>query len=86
VESEPAMRQTEETIMNHKVITKMLLTALSLLGSVASASTWYVDGVIFFFSPDAAALVKTLIERFGGMECSPPVLSERLVLLSVIRA
>src|ERR1700757_4048383 len=32
-------------IMNHKVITKMLLTALSLLGSVASASTRYVDGV-----------------------------------------
>jgi hypothetical protein len=31
--------------MNHKVITKMLLTALSLLGSVASASTRYVDGV-----------------------------------------
>ena len=26
-------------------------------------------------------MVETLIERFGGIECSPPVLSERLVLL-----
>jgi hypothetical protein len=36
---------------------------------------------VFFFSPEAAAMVETLIERFGGIECSPPVLSERLVLL-----
>ena len=36
---------------------------------------------VFFFSPEAATMVETLIERFGGIECSPPVLSERLVLL-----
>jgi len=35
----------------------------------------------FFFSPEAAAMIKTLIERFGGIECRPPVLSEGLVLL-----
>ena len=36
---------------------------------------------VFFFSPAAAELVKTLIEQFGGIECAPPVLSEWLVLL-----
>jgi hypothetical protein len=36
---------------------------------------------VFFFSPEAAAMVEALIERFGGVECSPPVLSEQLVLL-----
>lgn len=36
---------------------------------------------VFFFSPAAAELVKTLIEQFGGIECAPPALSERLLLL-----
>ena len=36
---------------------------------------------VFFSSPAAAELVKTLIERFGGIGCAPPVLSDRLVLL-----
>ena len=36
---------------------------------------------VFFFSPAAAELVRTLIEQFGGIECAPPILSERLVLL-----
>jgi hypothetical protein len=36
---------------------------------------------VFFFSPEAAAMVKTLIERFGRIECRPSVLSDRLVLL-----
>ena len=36
---------------------------------------------VFFFSPAAAELVKTLIEQFGGIECAPPALSERLVLV-----
>lgn len=36
---------------------------------------------VFFFSPAATELVKTLIEKFGGIECAPPILSERLVLL-----
>lgn len=35
----------------------------------------------FYFSPAASGLVKSLIDRFGGSECSPPVLSDRLVLL-----
>ena len=35
----------------------------------------------FYFSPVAATLVNNLIEHFGGVECSPPILSDRLVLL-----
>jgi len=50
----------------------------------AALFEWHDDSLqttVFFFSPAAAALLKTLIERFGGIECSPPILSERLVLL-----
>jgi len=35
----------------------------------------------FYFSPQAATLVHNLIEHFGGVECAPPALSDRLVLL-----
>jgi hypothetical protein len=35
----------------------------------------------FYFSPQAATLVSNLIEHFGGVECAPPSVSERLVLL-----
>ena len=35
----------------------------------------------FYFSPSASQLVKTLIERMGGVECAPPIFSDRLVLL-----
>ena len=50
----------------------------------AALFEWHDESLqtnVFFFSPEAAAMVKTLIERFGGIECSPPVLSERLMLL-----
>ena len=35
----------------------------------------------FYFSPTASVLVQTLIERMGGVECAPPICSDRLVLL-----
>jgi hypothetical protein len=35
----------------------------------------------FYFSPQAATLVNNLIEHFGGVECAPPIVSERLVRL-----
>lgn len=35
----------------------------------------------FYFSPLAATLVNNLIEHFGGVECAPPIVSDRLVLL-----
>ncbi len=50
----------------------------------AALFEWHDESLqtnVFFFSPEAGAMVKTLIERFGGIECRPPVLSERLVLL-----
>jgi hypothetical protein len=50
----------------------------------AALFEWYDESLqtnVFFFSPEAAAMVKTLIERFGRIEWRPPVLSERLVLL-----
>jgi hypothetical protein len=50
----------------------------------AALFEWHDESLqtnVFFLSPEAGAMVKTLIERFGGIECSPPVLSERLVLL-----
>src|SRR5215831_10775833 len=37
---------------------------------------------VFFFSPEGAAMVQILVERFGGIECRPPLLSDRLVLLA----
>jgi hypothetical protein len=36
---------------------------------------------VFFFSPRAAALISSLIEQAGGIECGPPIVSDRLVLL-----
>jgi hypothetical protein len=50
----------------------------------AALFEWHDDMLqtnVFFFSPEGAAMVEALIERFGGIECSPPALSERLVLL-----
>jgi hypothetical protein len=50
----------------------------------AALFEWHDESLqtnLFFFSPEAAAMVETLIARFGGIEYSPPVLSERLVLL-----
>lgn len=35
----------------------------------------------FYFSPLATTLVNNLIEHFGGVECAPPAVSDRLVLL-----
>ena len=35
----------------------------------------------FYFSPLAATLVGNLIEHFSGVECAPPAVSDRLVLL-----
>ena len=35
----------------------------------------------FYFSPLAATLVNNLIEHFAGVECAPPAVSDRLVLL-----
>ena len=35
----------------------------------------------FYFSPSASLVVQTLIERMGGVECAPPICSDRLVLL-----
>ena len=35
----------------------------------------------FYFSPLAATLVGNLIEHFSGVECAPPAMSDRLVLL-----
>ena len=36
---------------------------------------------VFFFSPAGAALVKLLLDEAGGIECGPPILSDRVVLL-----
>jgi Flp pilus assembly pilin Flp len=36
---------------------------------------------VFYFTPAAAGLVKTLIKHLGGTECAPPTLSDRLVLI-----
>jgi hypothetical protein len=50
----------------------------------AALFEWHDESLqtnVLFFSPEAAAMVKALIERFGGIECRPPVVSERLVLL-----
>ena len=50
----------------------------------AALFEWHDESLqtnVFFFSPEGAAMVKILIERFGGIEFRPPVLSERLVLL-----
>lgn len=35
----------------------------------------------FYFSPSGSRLVMALIEQLGGVECAPPTLSDRLVLL-----
>jgi len=35
----------------------------------------------FYFSPSACRLMQTLIEQSGGVECQPPMCSDRLVLL-----
>ena len=36
---------------------------------------------VFFFSPVAGALMKPLLDEAGAIECGPPILSDRLVLL-----
>lgn len=35
----------------------------------------------FYFSPSACRLMRALIEQWGGVECQPPICSDRLVLL-----
>jgi hypothetical protein len=50
----------------------------------AALFEWHDESLqtnVFYFSPEGAAMVKALIERFGGIECRPPVLSDRLMLL-----
>lgn len=39
-----------------------------------------LQGSTFFFSPAAAALIKTLLDEVGGVPCGPPM-SDRLLLL-----
>lgn len=36
---------------------------------------------VFFFSPAGAALIRPLLDEVGAIECGPPILSDRLVLL-----
>jgi hypothetical protein len=36
---------------------------------------------VFFFSPAGAALIRSLLEEVGAVECGPPILSDRLVRL-----
>jgi hypothetical protein len=36
---------------------------------------------VFFFSPAGATLIRSLLEETGAIECGPPILSDRLVLL-----
>jgi hypothetical protein len=36
---------------------------------------------VFFFSPAGAGLIRPLLEEAGAIECGPPILSDRLVLL-----
>ena len=36
---------------------------------------------VFFFSPAGGALIRSLLEGAGAVECGPPILSDRLVLL-----
>jgi hypothetical protein len=51
-----------------------------MIPSAAPSTSNYARDTVFF-SPAATELVGTLIRQFGGIECAPPVLSERLVLL-----
>lgn len=37
---------------------------------------------VFYFSPEAAFLLRTLIAQFGGEECAPPLASHQLVFVS----
>ena len=37
---------------------------------------------VFYFSPEAAFLLRTQIGQLGGVECAPPLASHRLVFVS----
>ena len=37
---------------------------------------------VFYFSPEAAFLLRTLIGHLGGVECAPPLASHWLLFLS----
>ena len=40
-----------------------------------------VQNNVFFFSPAGASLIRSLLKGVGAVECGPPILSDRLVLL-----
>ena len=53
--------------------------------SGAALFEWFDERLetnVFYFSPEAASLLRSLIGQLGGVECAPPVASHRLVLVS----
>ena len=51
----------------------------------AALFEWFDDRLetnVFYFSPEAAFLLRPLIGHLGGMACAPPLASHRLVFLS----